>query len=67
MEVRERDCSIWHMGKLRHRELGQSTNSVWPSGTGPGKETEGSADSRGLRRGCIVGMGNIQHEICRLV
>lgn len=22
MEVGERDCSIWHVGKLRHRELG---------------------------------------------
>jgi len=26
------------MGKLRHGELSQITNSVWPLGTGPGTE-----------------------------
>ena len=36
--MRERDGSIWPMGKLRHGELSQITDSVWPLGTGPGTE-----------------------------
>ena len=38
MEVRERDGSIWPMGKLRHGELSRVTNSAWLTGTGPGTE-----------------------------
>lgn len=65
MEVGERDCSIWHVDKLRHRGLRSKTKhrSCPATETGPGAQTEGSAWKRGCRRGCFLGKVHIQHEI----